>query len=369
MDISVIVAFDNNEPLMENFVDQFMPFVEGRKDREMVCTADKCRNIETIEFARACAEKWPNFRLIELDEKAGYSKANNIAAAEAEGEYLLFANTDIFPEPGAIEILRNAFMEDAFDEEKDKPLGAVQGRLLYPQNGKVMSTGHCFVEYTNHHLYQGRAGDDPVVMVPGERQALNSAFLMMPAKVYAEMGGMDEFFYNAYDGMDLTLRTGMAGYRLMYLPEALAWHSTGGSRDYIRHNNEYQSKYFYAHTGRDIKTDVPDYLAAQLDQIELSEEYFPIDCTFNMTWRDMIRELGINACPGFAVEERDSSRVDMYRNIPVAIKHEERPLLFIANHFADVTANARWFAERGNPDDLIIDFFGNAFTLGQLGLS
>ena len=356
VDISIIVAFDNNAPLMRNFVDELISLVGGREDIEVVFASDRCLDIDTLEFTRSCVAGHANFKLVEIPEKVGYSRANNAAVEQSRGQYLLFMNTDIFPEPGAIDVLRRAF-----DEEEH--LGAVQGRLLYPQNGKVMSTGHCFGDFMNHHLFQGRDGDDPVVMERGCRQALNSAFLMMPANIYAGFGGMDEFFYNAYDGMDLTLRVGLAGYRLLYQPEALAWHSTGGSRDYIKHNNEYQSKYFYAGTGRKIESDLGSYLARQTTPEMLSREYLAVDCTFNKTWPMMLSGIGFKVSGSTGTFERDSSHIDLYRNLPPEIHYEGRPLLFVVNHFGDVMANRRWFKQRGNRGDVVVDFFGNVIEL------
>ena len=356
VDISIIVAFDNNAPLMCNYIEEVLPFIEGREDRELVLAADRCLDIETLEFARKCDDRWDNVHLYELGDKVGYSRANNYAVEHSNGRYLLFMNTDIFAEPGSIEALRTEF-------DADPKLGAAQGRLLYPQSGKVMSTGHCFGDYMNHHLYQGRDGDDAIVMRRAYRQALNSAFLMMPAEVYAEFGGMDEFFYNAYDGMDLTLRVGMGGYRLLYVPEALAWHSTGGSRDYIKHNNEYQSKYFYCGTGAKIENDLKDYLAEQIDTDMVARDYLVVDCTFNKTWNKMLSDLGFNITDVVDIREKDSSRVDLYRNLPPEVHFDERPLLFVVNHFGDVSANKRWFEKRGNFHDVIIDFFGNVMRV------
>lgn len=362
MDISIIVSFDNNEALMENFIDGIIPFIEGREDRELILASDRCKDIDTIEYSRSCANKWDNVHLVELPVKGGYSKANNAGVAASHGDYLLFANTDIFPEDGAIEALRAKFDGNA-------RLGAAQGCLLFPQNGKVMCCGHTFLEYMNHHIYQGRPADDAVVKIPGKRQAINSAFMMMPRGVFDEMGGMTEFYYNAYDGMELTLRVGLAGYDVMYYPDAIAWHSTGGSRDYIRHNDEYQGKYFYTHFGGKIRSDVIDYLRPQIAAMDIKPEYDAIDCTFCMTWRDLVAELGINVASVFEIGERDSSHVDLYRNVPPAIRANAKPLLFITNNFNDVTANRRWFRQRGCADDLIVDFYGNTFTTGQLGLS
>jgi GT2 family glycosyltransferase len=146
VDISIIVAFDNNSPLMRNYIDEVIPFIEGREDRELVLAADRCLDIETLEFARECDTRWDNVHLHEIPDKVGYSRANNYAVEHSNGRYLLLMNTDIFAEPGSIEALRSEF-------DADPKLGAAQGRLLYPQSGKVMSTGHCFGDYMNHHLY------------------------------------------------------------------------------------------------------------------------------------------------------------------------------------------------------------------------
>ncbi|MGI6220467.1 MAG: glycosyltransferase [Coriobacteriales bacterium] len=355
MDISIIAAFDNSMPLQANFFDGIFA-VTDLSDWELVMASDKCMNTDTLELTRKMADEHENVKLVECPKKVGYSKANNAGVAASTGEYLLFINTDVFPEPGAIETLRAAF-------DANPNLGAVQGLLLYPQNEKVMCTGHTFNDYMNHHLYNGRKATDAPVQVAGPRQALNSAFLMMPRKVFDEMGGFTEFYYNAYDGMELTLRVGQAGYDLLYLPEAIGWHSTGGSRDYIRHNNEYQSKYFYRWFGESIRTDLPDYLAPQLAEMEVADEYFVVNCTFSMTVDDLLAQLGLKSCGYLEIESRDSSHIDLYRNVVPEVLNMDKPILFVVNHFGDISSNNRWFSKRPRKDDLIIDFFGNAMKV------
>lgn len=358
MDISIIAAFDNSMPLQANFFDGIFA-VTDLSDWELVMASDKCVNIDTLELTRKMAEEHDNVILVECPKKVGYSKANNAGVSASCGDYLLFINTDVFPEPGAIETLRAAF-------DENPNLGAVQGLLLYPQNSKVMCTGHTFNDYMNHHLYNGRKADDPVVQKPAQRQALNSAFLMMPRKVFDEMGGFTEFYYNAYDGMELTLRIHQAGYECLYQPAALGWHSTGGSRDYIRHNNEYQSKYFYRWFGGSIRTDLPDYLAPQLAKMDLAPEYFVVNCTFSMTVDSLLEQLDIRGCGYLEIESRDSSHIDLYRNVEPEVLNMDAPLLFVVNHFGDIAANSRWYSKRPRKDDLIIDFFGNAMQVANL---
>ena len=358
MDISIIAAFDNSMPLQANFFEGMFDVVDWNRC-ELILASDKCKNTETLELSRRMAAKHEGIRLVECPEKVGYSRANNAGVAASTGDYLLFINTDVFPEPGAIECLREAF-------ERYPKAGAIQGLLLYPQNKKVMCTGHTFNDYMNHHLYNGRRRDEWCVQVPGLRQALNSAFLMMPRTVFDEMGGFTEFYYNAYDGMELTLRVQQAGYECRYEPAAVGWHSTGGSRDYIRHNNEYQSKYFYRWFGQSIRTDLPDYLIPQLAKLDLADDYFVVDCTFCMTWKELLEKLGIAWSGSLAIESRDTSHIDLYRNLVPEVRKMDKPLCFVVNHFGDIAANRRWFDKRANPQDLIIDFFGNAMLVRDL---
>ena len=361
IDISIIVAFDNAAPLQDNFFDGLVYANAFAPDREIIMASDHCVNTETIELTRKWATEIDDVIFVEAPKKLGYSKANNMGVAVSSGKYLLFMNTDVFAEPGAIEALRKVF-------DDDPDVGAVQGLLLYPQNNKVMCTGHTFNDYMNHHLYNGRAANADVVQIKAERQALNSAFLMMRRDVFFEMGGFDEFFFNAYDGMDLTMRAGQAGYKLIYEPAAIGWHSTGGSRDYIRHSNEYQSKFFYANRGGSIESDLVYYLRPQTDAIKKAPVYRAIDCTFCMTWKKMVRELGIKFNDVYEIPERDSSKVDLYRNVPSAILHDPTPIVFVVNHFADISANWRWFNIRRDMgmQDIVVDFFGNAGYIGTL---
>ena len=361
-DISVIVAFDNNDCLMANFLDQLLPATNW-DDKEIVLSSDHCLNEDTLQVARNAAAKHDFIKLVENNKKLGYSKANNVAVDASVGKYLLFMNTDIFPEHGSIEALRKVF-------ETTEHIGCAQGPLAFPQTYKIQNTGHVFNDYMNHHCYGGRLLDDAVVKQAGTRQALNSAFLMMPRAIFEEAGRFNEFYFNAYDGMELTLKIGRMGYKLLYVPEALAFHSTGGSRDYISHNNEYQSKYFYAHLGKDIVTDLPEYLAPQLESanVDFNAEYTVIDCTFSMTWAQLLSDLKLAWKEHVVVFDRDKTNVDFYRNLRPEVKSTPGPILFLVNHFADVAANKRWFKERaalGYVNDIVIDFYGNAGRIGK----
>lgn len=74
--------------------------------------------------------------------------ANNYAVSKASGEILTFLNSDVFPQKESIDILVGYIENGLVD--------VVQGLLVFPQTGKVQSTGHLFIESMAPHVYQGK---------------------------------------------------------------------------------------------------------------------------------------------------------------------------------------------------------------------
>lgn len=351
LDLSIIVSFDNRYPLMNNFIEHLVKLT-SKLNSEIILISDGCNDNQTLEYIERTQKKFNNIHFIKLNEKVGYSKANNIAVEKSHGKLLLFINTDVFPKEGSIELLMDCFYK--YDN-----IGAVQGLLLYPQNLTVQSTGHVFSDYINHHLYNGRNSNEIEVKTSSQRQALTTAFCMIPRTVFDTIGPFNEFYYNAYDGMELTLKINLNGYKCYYLADAIAYHSTGGTRKYIEYNNEYQSKYFYSHFGKKIKNDLFYYLKNQLKTIDIQKNYFVINCNFAMDWKLILEQLNINYSQFIDIYDRGSNNIDLYHNLTYLFLTDATPLLFITDHFKNLSQNLNWFIIRNNPNDLIIDYHGN----------
>lgn len=350
-DLSIIISFDNKYPLMNNFIEHLLK-ITSRINNEIILVSDGCKDYQTLEYIEKKQNNNDNLYLIKLMNKMGYSKANNIGVKKSKGEFLLFLNTDVFPQNGSIELLMEYL-------KLHNEIGAIQGLLLYPQNLTVQSTGHVFNYYMNHHLYNGRNSNDICVTQSSNRQALTTAFCMIPKIIFNSIGPFNEFYYNAYDGMELTLKIHLNGYKCYYLADAIAYHSTGGTRRYIEYNNEYQSKYFYSHLGNGIKNDLTSYLKKEIKSVNLKNNYFVINCSFAKYWQSILEELNIPYTQFCDIDDRNSNCIDLYHNLTYLFLTDATPLLFIANNFKDLSKNLNWFQVRNNPHDIIIDYHGN----------
>ena len=125
-------------------------------------------------------------------------------------------------------------------------VGAVGAKLLYP-NGSIQHAGVILGPWNAcGHAFKGLNGAVSHYFgfsnVIRNVSAVTAACLLVRAEVFREVGGFDERrFAIAYNDVDLCLRIGRKGYRVLYTPHALLYHREAYSksaRDYHPHPNE-----------------------------------------------------------------------------------------------------------------------------------
>jgi GT2 family glycosyltransferase len=356
--LSVIVAVDNRPQMLTYFFDQLIPSLKPGED-EIIVVSDACWDARVLKDLKRLARSTGFVRLIQLSEKVGFGRANNIGVRAATSDTLVFINTDVFPDAGAVQIL-------ADELQSDLSIGAVQGLLVYPQTYRVQSTGHIFSEYLNFHALEGREVDHPLVLRRQQRQALTSAFYAIRRETFISLGGFDEFFFNAWEGMELTLRLSHAGMRCIYTPIARAFHVRGGGRRHSPVDETQQIGYFWAKWGSRIKNDLVTLLAEQLTAENRHAKYFAINCGSTSTWIDTVDQLGLNVQGHIQVPDRFEAHVCLYDNVSRAVLVHAAPILFLADHFEQLSGNRAWFHSRENRGDLVIDLRGNVLPTDEL---
>lgn len=150
----------------------------------------------------------------------GFARACNLGTRAASSKYLLFLNNDTVPTSGWLDTLTDA-------AEKDPGIGALGAKLLYP-DGTIQ---HCGVvagmrdgEPYPYHIYLCHPADAPHVNKFREFQMLTGACLMVPRELFVKLGGFDESFNNGHEDLDLCLRIGQAGRKVVYCPKSVVIH-------------------------------------------------------------------------------------------------------------------------------------------------
>lgn len=152
-------------------------------------------------------------------QNVGFARSNNHAAARARGRYLLFLNNDTEVAPGWLPPLLTI-------AENDPRVGMVGSKLLFP-NGTIQHAGVALSygapePITPFHLDYARPAS--VSTEVRELRAVTAACCLMPRALFAALGGFDEAYLNGYEDVDLCLKVGAAGHRIVYTPHSQALH-------------------------------------------------------------------------------------------------------------------------------------------------
>jgi O-antigen biosynthesis protein len=200
----------------------------GYDDYE-VAIIDNSRGETVVKFTDGLQKEGrPVKRFDQRGQAFNYSRLNNLAASECQSPLFLFLNDDT---EGISKGWLLAMVEHAMRPE----VGAVGAKLLYP-NGLIQHAGvtmglaeicgHSFkgLEGKHRHYY-----DFPDLV--RNVSAVTAACVMMRSDVFKHVGGFDEdLFPIAYNDIDLTLKIGAAGYRVLYTPHALLYHHEAFSK-------------------------------------------------------------------------------------------------------------------------------------------
>lgn len=168
-----------------------------------------------------CVVTWKGF--------FNYSAINNFGVGFTKGNYLLLLNNDI-------EIITEDWLEEMLGHCQREDVAAVGCKLLYP-DGTIQHAGvgiglggianSMFVGMdSKFHGYMHRAN------LQLNYSAVTAACMMVKKSVFEEVGGLEEELTVAYNDIDLCLKMGAAGYRIVYTPYAMATHYESKSRGY-----------------------------------------------------------------------------------------------------------------------------------------
>jgi O-antigen biosynthesis protein len=183
---------------------------------------------EAGEFCRNAAHE-PHVIVRRVDEPFNYSRLNNIAAREHPADYYVFLNNDVFLE-------QSDWLRVMMDEMAADPKVAVVGaKLLYP-NGTVQHAGVVLgVGGIADHVFRGIPADHPGYLYRArcaqEYSAVTGACMLCRADVFMDVGGFDEQdLAVAFNDVDLCLKIGSRGWRIVWTPDVVAEHHESLSR-------------------------------------------------------------------------------------------------------------------------------------------
>jgi len=192
-------------------------------------------NASTDGTARMVGSDFPRVTLVANEENRGFAAANNAGIARAEGRYVLFLNPDTIVHPGSLDTLIK-FMDDNEDA------GVCGPKLLYADGTLQPSVRrfptlrgvlHCYTILRVVPIFHGQYKKWRMMDFRHDRRMdvdqVMGAALMARRSVVEDIGGMDEDFFMYYEEVDLCYRLKKAGWRIVFIPDAVITHRGGRS--------------------------------------------------------------------------------------------------------------------------------------------
>ena len=233
MRTAVVILNWNTREYLGRFLPPLLDSLQGLDAGVVV--AD---NASTDGSRELLAERFPQVRTILLNDNYGFTGGYNRAFAQLdEPEYLVLLNSDIEVPAGWLEPLV-AWM----DAHPDYAACGPKLHALVPE-------GNGF-RRTDRFEYAGAAGglldrygfpfcrgrvlkrterDEGQYDLPKDALWVSGACLLVRARCWQELGGLDERFFAHMEEIDLCWRAWLAGWRVGVVPQSCVYHLGGGT--------------------------------------------------------------------------------------------------------------------------------------------
>ena len=182
--------------------------------------------------------KFPEVRLIRLDENKGFGAAMNIGMREAQGEYVACLNNDTEVNPDWLSELVACL------ERHPRAAAATSKMLDLSERGQIDDCGDILTAYFRAYS-RGRGEEDQGQYNEEERVfGASGGASLWRNEVLRELGYFDEDLFAYYEDVDLSFRANLAGYECWYAPKAVVYHAGGGT------SRQQASEFAYYHAVR-----------------------------------------------------------------------------------------------------------------------
>lgn len=227
LDVSIIIPAYNQADLTQQCLQRVMASLPTDRSVEVI-VVDNASSDDTPRVLEEFAQCHSEVRVIRNEHNLLFARACNQGAAAARGKVFVFLNNDTEPRPGWLESGLGIL-------EGDEGIGAVGGRLLYP-DGTLQHAGIEFIpegqpgyRWWPRHRFLGVQGNDPRVSHPQDVAAVTGACLFLRRSTFETVEGFDEAYIMYFEDLDLCFKLRHAGFRIVYEPGVVVVHHEGQS--------------------------------------------------------------------------------------------------------------------------------------------
>lgn len=231
--VAIIIPTKNHGDLVRQCIESIQKTVSGI-EYDIIVIDHASNDKESIRYFEEIAQ---THTVLQYEGEFNFSAINNWAIDQLTREYThyLLCNNDI-------EAIHDGWLERMLELGQKSDIGIVGAKLYYPNGTTIQHAGVCvgmFGAAEHYGKFLEKDLSDDLGVHPGylgslitnhEMSAVTAACMLIRRDAFENVSGMDELAKVGFGDVDLCLRVGQAGYRIVFCPHAELIHHESFSR-------------------------------------------------------------------------------------------------------------------------------------------
>jgi GT2 family glycosyltransferase len=182
------------------------------------------------------SQGFPWVRLIRLDKNIGFCGGNNVGIREAQGTFVALLNNDTEADHRWLESLTSVMRARS-------EVGMCASRMMRFWERSVIDNAGDLLAPTGCALERGRGQEaGPEFAADCDVFGACAGAALYRRSMLDEIGMLDERFFLTYEDLDLSFRARLAGYRCIYVADAVVYHKVRGTMERFPDQQVFQSQ-------------------------------------------------------------------------------------------------------------------------------
>jgi len=233
--VSVVILNWNTRDMLE----QFLPEVirHSAHPKVSIVVADNGSDDDSVLLVKT---KFPEVRIIQLDNNYGFAGGYNRALKQLTTPYTVLLNSDVIPGEKWLEPLLRCM-----EQNPDTAACVPKIKSLHqPDHFEYAGAAGGFIDKWGYPFCRGRIfdvieKDTGQYNQPGEIFWGSGAALMVRTEWFNRSGGLNEAFFAHMEEIDWCWRMKNQGFKIRYCPESIIFHLGGGTLNAMSSHKTY----------------------------------------------------------------------------------------------------------------------------------
>lgn len=213
--VSIIIVNWNGKELLNSCL---ISVLNQTHNNFEILLVDNCSTDNSVQFVQV---NFPSVKIISLKENKGFTGGNIEGLKYAKGKFIVLLNNDA--------MLTESWLENMLDAiNSNESIGICSSKIIIEGTNKIDSVGDTFTTAftgTKIGVYKNENEFSTKKFVPGAC----AAAVLYRKLMLDEIGFFDDDFFLNHEDTDLNMRAWLAGWKCIFVPEAIVYHKLSAS--------------------------------------------------------------------------------------------------------------------------------------------